>query len=121
MDGKRLAYGTNEGIRVWNMANIKGSDWKQIGVAIDPGSQFTCVAWSPDGKRLAGGTNYGELMMIGRDSDGDGVHDSEDLFPTINNRPLNLTISLSVATAIWFVLILYVRRLHGKKSAMPVS
>jgi len=120
-DGKRLAYGTNEGIRVWDTTNIKGSDWKQIGSNIHSNSLFTSISWAPDGKRLAGGTNYGMLTIIARDSDGDGVDDTQDLFPTMNNRPLNISMFLSVATVIWFVLLLWVRRLQRKNSPDPKS
>ena len=49
-DGKTLATGDSDGVRLWSVAT-----GRQIGLAFDPGSNNSvwAVAFSPDGKTLA--------------------------------------------------------------------
>ena len=53
-DGSRLAMGSNDGnVRVWDAETGKELLWLVRGHA----SQVWCVAWSPDGERLAGSSD----------------------------------------------------------------
>jgi WD40 repeat protein len=57
-DGQRVAYGSDDGVRIWEAAN-----GQSVGQPI-PGHGVLSVAFTPDGQRIASGNADGDRETV---------------------------------------------------------
>lgn len=67
---------------------------------------YPIIAWSHDDKRILVTAREGYIKILALDSDGDGVPDYRDVFPTLNNKFLTFLILTAAAAMIWLIVFL---------------